>query len=214
MKKTIYLAAAFFTLAFFGKPQEAAAQKYQGQAVITGGAGYSVAGIFLGLLSDGLNATGVVTSTKTPVILGGVDYGLSDRFSLGLLYTYQGVTMKYDSYDMTDANGNIITVTGDFKDRLTRQSIGLRPLFHFGDNDDLDLYAGARFSYVFWNYNSNSRNDVDVQQLFDLFGSPIKPQALFGMRYFVTDNIGLGTEFALGATYFMSFGIHARFGGM
>lgn len=213
MKKTIYLASAFFILAFFILPKQGSAQKYQGQVVITGGAGYSVTGLFLGLISDGLNATGAVSSSKTPVILGGVDYGISDRFSLGAIYTYQGVTMKYNTYEFTDANNNVVTVTGDFKDRLTRQSIGIRPLFHFGDNDDFDLYAGARFSYVFWNYNSD-RTDVDVQQLFDLFGSPIKPQALFGMRYFVTPNIGLGTEFALGATYFMSVGIHARFGGM
>lgn len=213
MKKSLYLAAALFAFAFLAKPEQAAAQKYQGQAVITGGAGYSVTGIFLGLLSEGLNATGAVTSTKTPVILGGLDYGLSDRFSLGAVYTYQGVTMKYTSYEKPDANGNFITVNGNFTDRLSRQSIGLRPLFHFGDNDDLDLYAGARFSYVFWNYNSD-RTDVDVSDLFKLFGSPIKPQALFGMRYFVTENIGLGTEFAIGATYFISAGIHARFGGM
>lgn len=213
MKKSLYLAAALFALAFFAKPEQAAAQKYQGQAVVTGGAGYSVTGILLGFISDGLDATGTVNSTKTPVIIGGLDYGLTDRFSLGAVYTYQGVTVKYNTYETTDVNGNIITVTGDFKDRLTRQSIGIRPLFHFGDNDDLDLYAGARFSYVFWNYNSD-RTDVNVNDLFKLFGSPVKPQALFGMRYFVTENVGVGTEFALGATYFISVGLHARFGGM
>lgn len=213
MKKSLYLAAALFALAFLAKPEQAAAQKYQGQAVVTGGAGYSVTGILLGFISDGLDATGTINSTKTPVIIGGLDYGLSDRFSLGAVYTYQGVTVKYNTYETTDVNGNIITVSGDFKDRLTRQSIGIRPLFHFGDNDDLDMYAGARFSYVFWNYNSD-RTDVNVNDLFKLFGSPIKPQALFGMRYFVTENVGLGTEFAIGATYFISVGLHARFGGM
>lgn len=213
MKKALFYSATALLLGFIINPQRASAQKYQGQAVITGGAGYSVTGLLLGFITDGVNATGTVSSTKTPVILGGVDYGLSDRFSLGAIYTYQGITVKYNSYETTDANGNSVTVVGDFKDRLSRQSIGIRPLFHFGDNDDLDLYAGARFSYVFWNYNS-PRTDVNVQDLFKFFGSPVKPQALFGMRYFVTDNIGLGTEFALGATYFISVGVHARFGGM
>jgi hypothetical protein len=211
MKKSFLLATAF-ALVFAVFPKQASAQKFQGQIVPHVGVGYSLTGILLGVISDGLNATGAVSSTKTPVLMGGGDVGLSDRFSIGLLYTYQGVTMKYNTYEVTDTAGNFVTVTGDFKDRLTRQSIGIRPLFHFGDNDDFDLYVGARFSYVFWNYSSD-RVDVNVDELFKLLGSPVKPQAIFGMRYFVTENIGFGTEFAIGPTYFMSVGIAGRFGG-
>jgi hypothetical protein len=212
MKKSFLIAVAACIFTAVAIPNQASAQKYQGQIVPTVGVGYSITGLLLGSLSTTLNALGT-KSTKTPVLIGGADFGVSDRFSIGLIYTYQGVSVKYNSYTAgTDTAGNVITVTGDFTDRLTRQSIGLRPLIHFGDIDDLDIYAGARFSYVFWNYNSD-RTDVNVDDIFDLFGSPIKPQAIFGMRYFVTENIGLGTEFALGATYFMSIGINARFGG-
>jgi hypothetical protein len=165
------------------------------------------------VIQDGLNTIGDVKSTKTPVIWGGVDYGVTDRFSIGAVYTYQGLTAKYNAFQYEDDSGNVITTYGDFTDRLTRQSIGIRPLFHFGDSDDFDIYTGARLTYVFWNYNS-SRNDVDVTDLFQGFGSPIKPQFLLGMRYFFIPSAGFNVEFAIGPAYFMSFGLNYRFGGM
>jgi hypothetical protein len=207
MKKSIYLAAAV-ALFLVATPKQASAQKYQGQMVVTAGAGYSVAGILFGLVQDGLNTVSTVKSTKTPVIIGGLDYGISDRFSLGAVYSYQGLSASYTSY--TTNSGD--TVSGVFKDKLTRQSIGIRPLFHFGDNDDLDVYAGARFSYVFWNYKS-SRTDVNVTDFFKGFGSPVKFQAIFGARYFFSPNIGFGMELAIGPTYYVTAGINARFGG-
>ncbi|TND10341.1 MAG: hypothetical protein FD123_589 [Bacteroidetes bacterium] len=209
MKKlpVITVALVVATLATFS-PRNAMAQKFQGQSVVTAGAGYSLAGILMGVVTDAVNATDA-SSTKTPVIAGMYDFGISDRFSVGAAYTYQGLTVKYSSY--TDPNGNVIT--GNFTDRLTRQNFGVRALFHFGDNDDLDTYAGARFGYTMWNYSSSAPNGYDNSDILSGFGSPIKPQALFGMRYFFTDNIGANAEFAIGPTYFMLFGINARFGG-
>lgn len=188
-------------------PTQAKAQKFQGQSVITAGVGYSLAGILMEVVKDAVNATDA-SSTKTPVIIGSFDYGISDRFSVGASYTYQGMTVKYSSY--TDNNGNVIN--GDFKDRLTRQNFAIRPLFHFGDNDNLDTYAGVRLGYTMWNYNS-SQNTYDSNDILGGFGSPIKVQGLFGMRYFFTENIGFNTEFAIGPTYFMMIGANARFGG-
>src|ERR1041385_3885540 len=175
----IVLVAAFSTI----NPRTACAQKAKGQIVTTAGVGYSVVGLVMNVLQDGINSTGTVKSTKTPVIWGTTDYGITDRFSVGACYTYQGITAKYNSYTMTDTAGNNITVTGDFTDRITRQSIGIRPLFHFGNSDDLDVYVGARFSYVFWNYHS-ARTDITSSDVLSGFGSPIKPQFVLGMRYF------------------------------
>lgn len=213
MKKLSVLAVAIIATATATlAPGKVQAQKYQGQSVVTGGAGYSLAGILFGIIQDGLNTTGSISSKKTPVIIGAYDYGITDRFSVGACYTFQNLTAHYTSYETTDASGNVTTINGDFTDHLSRQSIGIRPLFHFGDNDDLDTYIGARFSYVFWNYRS-PRTDVSSTDLFHGFGSPVKPQAVFGTRYFLTDNIGVNAEFAIGSTYFMMFGVNARFGG-
>jgi len=108
--------------------------------------------------------------------------------------------------------GNLISTTGSFTDRITRQSIGVRPLFHFGESENLDLYTGARFSYVWWNYKSDGRTDLSSSDIFGGFGSPVKPQAIFGMRYNFMPALGFNAEFAIGSTYFMMVGINARFG--
>ena len=213
MKKTthffiILLLVGFSTFA----PQYANAQKIKGQTVVTAGAGYSLVGALMTLISDGLNTSGTVTSTKTPVIIGGIDYGITDHFSLGAVYTYQGVSANYNSYTDYDTLGYPVTIQGSFTDRITRQSIGVRPLFHFGESENLDLYAGARFSYVWWNYISDTRKDLAQNDIFEGFGSPIKPQAIFGMRYNFMPALGFNAEFAIGSTYFMMVGINARFG--
>ena len=213
MKKTthffiILLLVGFSTFA----PQYANAQKIKGQTVVTAGAGYSLAGILMDVISTGLNTVSDVTSTKTPVIIGGLDYGITDHFSLGAIYTYQGLSAKYSSFTDFDSLGNSITYFGSFNDRITRQSIGIRPLFHFGDSENLDLYTGARFSYVWWNYKSDGRTDLSSSDIFGGFGSPVKPQAIFGMRYNFMPALGFNAEFAIGSTYFMMVGINARFG--
>lgn len=211
-KRTIIIATAILMIIGVAMPNKAAAQKYQGQSVITGGVGFSVVGLFFGLVKEGLNATTNISSTKTPVLLGAYDYGLSDRFSIGVGYTYQSLTLKYDGYYFNGSQDSLIT--GNFTDRLIRQNFGIRPMFHFGDNDDLDIYAGLRISMVRWSYTT-SRNDLGSNWATELLGgaSPVKAQALFGMRYFFTENIGFNTELAIGPSYFAMVGINARFGG-
>ncbi|HEY6161692.1 MAG TPA: outer membrane beta-barrel protein [Bacteroidia bacterium] len=205
MKKasTIIVALAVLAAGTF-KPGSAHAQNAQGQTVITGGAGFSLAGILFTLIKDALNSSNV-TSKTTPVIGGMVDYGISDHFSLGGAYTYQSVSASYTSYTK-----DTITYTGNFKDKISRQNFGVRPLFHFGSNENFDTYAGARLSYTIWKYTSNARTDVSST---DFSGtSRIHFQALFGMRYFFTENIGFNFEAAVGPSYYAFFGINARFG--
>jgi hypothetical protein len=213
MKKgSFIIAVAVMLLAGVIAPKQASAQKYQGQSVVTGGVGFSVVGLFLGLVDNALDAATDIRSTKTPVLLGAYDYGVSDRFSIGVGYTYQSLTLKYDGYYV---NGDLDSLKqGSFTDRLTRQNFGLRPMFHFGDNDDLDIYAGLRVSFVRWSYTSN-RPDIAGNWASDILGgaSPVKAQALFGMRYFFTENLGFNTELAIGPSYFAMIGINARFGG-
>lgn len=216
MKKGSFIfAVAIMLLAGIISPKQAAAQKYRGQSVVTGGVGFSFVGLLLGVIDNTVDAATDIRSTKTPVIIGAYDYGVSDRFSVGVGYTYQGITMRYDSYYKPNINGSGDTiVTGDFRDRLSRQNFGIRPLFHFGDNDDLDIYAGLRLSFVRWSYNTN-RPDFDASGATRLLSgaSPVKAQALFGMRYFFTENLGFNTELAIGPSYFAMVGLNARFGG-
>lgn len=216
MKKNILATSTIFIMLIAAcMPNASHAQKYQGQSVVTGGVGWSVVGLFLGVIDKGLDATSDVRSTKTPVVMGAYDFGISDRFSIGAHYTYQALTLRYDGYTTFDSQGFFdSTVVGSFRDRLLRQSFGIRPLFHFGDNDDLDIYAGLRLSFLRWSYNS-TRPDLGDDFATDILkaANPIKVQGVFGLRYFFTENIGFNTEFAIGPSYFAMIGINARFGG-
>lgn len=135
------------------------------------------------------------------------DYGIAESFSIGAAFSYQSWTFGYNEYTKDS-----VTYKGDFKDRASRINFGIRPLFHFGSNENLDTYVGARLSFTQWSYISDSQNDKSES---DIFGAnPIKFQALFGMRYFANDFIGFNMEFAVGPTYFAMFGLNLRFGGM
>lgn len=181
--------------------------------VASGGVGFSVVGLLFTVVREAVNSSSDVQLSKTPVIWGGADYAINDWFSLGACYTHQGISMKYDSYKTIDVRtGNIIEVYGDFNDRLTRQSIGIRPLIHLGHHKSWDVYFGGRFSYVKWKYKGDRIDDF-TSSISRSFGSPLKPQAVLGVRYFFIPNLGINFELAAGPTYFMSCGIAARFHG-
>lgn len=207
MKKLSVLAVAVTVAAFATfSPNRAMAQKYQGQMNLTAGGSFSLTGLAINAVTDALaNGTGV-TSRSTPGLNGMFDYGITDRFSLGAAYHFQNFRTEFTGY--TDTAGN--NVVGDYYFGITRQNAGLRALFHFGDNDDLDTYAGARVGYSFWKFSTNaSSSGVDEATL----TSRVWPQALFGMRYYFTDNIGANVEFAVGPPYYLMLGLNARFGG-
>lgn len=210
MKKVSFIAATAFAVILTAlTPGKAIAQKYQGQMNATAGASFSLTGLFVNAVLDAVDGAGGVNTSSLPGLNVMFDYGVSDRFSVGGAYYYQSFTSNFSSY--VDTNG--VTQNGDFKVALVRQNPAVRLLFHFGDNDDLDTYAGARIGYTLWSVRSdvpaNSGADFDV----DAVRSAIRPQGLFGMRYFFTENIGANVELAVGAPYFMMIGLNARFGG-
>ncbi len=201
--KSLLVAAVLVATGIFAP--NATAQKYQGQMNVTVGGAFSLTGLVGTSLTSAISAADGRASS-TPGLAGMFDYGISDRFSLGAAYNFQQFTVKFSSY--VDNNGN--TVNGDFKYSLTRNNVGLRALFHFGDNDDLDTYAGARFGYTIWKTNTNAPGLALTD---NFFKSRLWPQALFGMRYYFTENIGVNAEFAIGPPYYMMFGLNFRFGG-
>jgi hypothetical protein len=143
-----------------------------------------------------------VQTTSIPGINAMLDYGVTDRFSVGGAYYYQSWS---GSWVGTDSVG----ISHNYSYNITRQNAGLRALFHFGDNDDMDTYAGARFGYSFWSYKTDADHALDWGKM----TSRLWPQAIFGMRYFFTPNIGFNAEFAVGPPYYMMVGLNARFGG-
>jgi hypothetical protein len=178
------------------------AQKYAGQLNVTAGASFSMTGLLFTTLNNSIGNNTTVNTTSLPGLNGMLDYGISDRFSVGAAYYYQSWSGDWSEVDSNGVNQN-------FDYSIKRQNVGLRALFHFGDNENLDTYAGARFGYSFWSTKTNSTGNLD----FGRFTSRLWPQAIFGMRYFFSDFIGVNAEFAVGPPYYMMFGLNARFGG-
>jgi hypothetical protein len=210
MKKVSLLTATAFAVNLSAlTPGKAHAQKYQGQMNATAGASFSITGLFVNAVLATVDQAGGVNTSSIPGLNAMFDYGVSDRFSVGAAYYYQSFTTNFTSY--TDTSGTV--QNGDFKLALIRQNAGARMLFHFGENENLDVYAGARVGFTFWSTKSdvpaNSGLDLDVSAI----RSRMLPQGIFGMRYYFTDNIGANVELAVGPPYFMMIGLNARFGG-
>lgn len=210
MRKLLTIAGAAILMAVL-TPTQAVAQKYLGQTVVGTNAGFSLVGA---LLTTTFNAADRVTGLDarvTPGISTSVDVGLAPRFSIGGAYFIQSAHAEWSQY--TDTAG--IVHTGEYEMRLTRHNIGIRALFHFGDNDDFDPYFGVRIGMARWTYSTNV-DGADDLGLFDetVFRNRVLPQALFGVRYFFLPFLGVNAEIAIGFPYYLSTGINFRFGGM
>ena len=209
MKKLLIISTAVFL--FFVAPGEVFAQKYKGQVVIGANGAFSLVGLTMNLAFDAIDSVQGLNAKTTPGLSGTVDFGITDRISLGIAHFYQGSKVTWNSY--TDStSGNAVIFTGNFYAKILRQNTGVRALFHFGSNDNVDPYFGIRIGYSYWRVTSNVEN---IRRLADFarLGNHLLPQAIFGIRYFFSPNIGVNGEFALGFPYYLSAGLNIRFGG-
>lgn len=178
---------------------------------ITAGAGFSLAGLlirgFQNILVDSISANGSVgrvTRSSIPVLILSYDYTLAKHFSIGLAGSYQSWIIKIDPYY------NHGTPYAGATLAISRSNLALRPLFHFGRNPDLDLYAGMRLGYTIWAVKTDSP-DPSVRSANSELGDNFAPAFIFGIRHFFTHNIGFNSEASVGAPYTLAIGINFRF---
>jgi hypothetical protein len=198
-------------------PGKAHAQSQKLQQVATTGVGFSLVGILFSAVKDAVNNQpgANVELSNTPVIIGSYDLGLTRRFSIGPSFTYQSFTSKYTNYEYVNSNND--TIISTFTDRVTRTNVGIRPLFHFGgDDDDLDGYMGMRISFTQWNVTTDNPDKTWTgEDLYDFLGTnPVKFQVLMGIRYYFVDFMGAGMELGFGPSYYFMGGLNFRFGGI
>lgn len=199
MKKTTLLFAICALL--IGTSNNADAQKYKGESVVTLGAGYS----FVGALFDAVSTD----ATAAPAILVMYDYAIGDKFTLGAAFSYQSMGYSFDNTYYSTAN---VPMTEVVEFKYARMNFGIRPLFHFGNNDDMDWYTGLRIGYQTWAV-SNDSNDpfyIDGDEAIEVLSRPTV-QPLLGARYFFTENIGVNLEVGLGSPYVAMVGANFRF---
>lgn len=205
-KKLITLTFAIATIALINP---SFAQREKNQLVVTAGAGYSIGMAFLkGVLNTGLATAGLSDVKATPVINGMVDFGITDVFSLGAAYSYNnfGWTDSYTSLDT--ATSTPIVNYGDVS--LARHNVAGRALFHFGQSDKTDMYAGARLGTSIWKakYAYVSTSGETAGSEFDMPTGLLSVQALFGFRTYFNDFLGVNLEVGIGTSpYFVAGGL-------
>jgi len=155
-----------------------------------------------------------ITRQSTPSFQGTIDYSLHKNFSLGLAGSYQTIGFDAKNSQFTDSDG--LTQVEDYNLTVSRTSVALRPLFHYGNSERWDLYSGLRLQYFILGISTDSKDLELVQEFTDETGiSSIGLLSVgvtaFGARCYVTNNIGIGTEINIGRPYFFNLSVNARF---
>ena len=210
--KSIILFAA--TLVLFSFDAQAQNENYPSNFSLT------VSGSTIGMLLkkvdlaeidvDGFEVASLNT-TGTPVLGLSYDHSINNWFSLGIAGAYQQFQSKVEGTDTSNENG---ATTETFNLKLKRVNVAVRPLFHYYNKENLDLYGGLRVGYTQWAASSTATDEALEEDLVDdLPGiGGFRLQVIpFGMRYYVTENLGFNGELAIGSPHFVSAGVSYRF---
>ena len=180
---------------------------------------------FTGTVSVGATGTGFVVKAAssflpddskvsvsvTPSFQGTVDYGIAKFFSVGGAVSVQNFALDVENYTYEFMEQ---TVTEDFKINANRATFALRPMFHYANNDRIDLYSGVRLQLIYWSVNADTTDPNFNFADNKIFSAGIRPGigvVPFGMRAYVTENIGIGFELNIGAPYIANVGVSGRF---
>ena len=226
MKKTF----AFLFLTFCGLV--AVAQNEDYPHVVSVQSGVSLFSPFRGTITSSQESSDTTFSFSSgsasnfPQLNVAYDYGVNHWFSIGGAISYNKTTL--DLKDLKSSEQNY----GNVKLGVSRVTLGARALFHYGNAGRVDMYSGFRLGIGIWSVRANSSAlDDKIDEVFKeaggggiwrsllgsrLGGSFVMPQVqviLFGLRGYVTQNIGINGELSVGSPYFASIGINYRFGG-
>jgi hypothetical protein len=120
------------------------------------------------------------------------EYAVSDLLGIGITFNYNEGTRDYnDIFSLDSVYQTILNVKKfSFIPRLN---------FHFYHENNLDLYAGFGFGYrmrktTVTSNDPNFDQEQYISNLYDSFNIPIAFEGTFGMRYFITENVGLYSE--------------------
>jgi hypothetical protein len=166
------------------------------------------------------------------------DYGVAKWFSVGIAASYNQAKASVTGLEVRNNKGTYDKL-GDFAITVPRTTVATRLLFHYGNKGRLDCYSGFRFGVGIWSVKTTANIDREtlnraIDGIANEFGdtaeniktiddvktkiksgaSFVLPQVqliAFGLRGYVTENIGLNGELAIGSPYFVSIGANYRF---
>ncbi len=199
MKKLLFIAIAF-AFAF-----QSFAQNADHKSTISVNAGFSLVGKLLDVANTvSSTVTDGPKSTSIPALQVTYDYGIVNWLSIGGAFSYQ--MMKSDVPSM-DLSGNLYTYT----DKINRMNVAARVLFHYANSGRVDLYSGFRMGMTNWSFSTdNTDNTYNVSDYWGLKNNFAPQVILFGLRAYITDNLGVNSEFCVGAPHYFSAGLSYR----
>jgi opacity protein-like surface antigen len=220
MKKTVVLLA--FCCACLSQLQ-AQNLDYRSNISATAGLNLWQLGSRLDNLIEGDSVIGFYANA-TPTFALNYDYALQRWFSLGLNVTYNRLKAGADQVGVTV---NDKRYEGEVGVNIRRTNIGLRGLFHYVNNDRVDVYSGLRVgANIVRTGLIAETDDIPREELLKgLLGnsldwalgrnfSSVRPsfQVIpIGIRTYITPNIGIGIETAIGVTYYAAANLNVRF---
>jgi hypothetical protein len=190
------------------------AQNLDYRSTLSGAVGLNGISLFSGLVNSASEETGI-TIKATPSFQLSYDYALSKWFSLGGAASFNSIKSSGTNFSFVDDAG--LTRNGNYNFKGNRITVAARALFHYGNEGKLDMYSGLRVGFKTWTGSlTTTGNLTDNLKEDDIFPttSGLNAQIIpFGLRYYVSDNFGLGFETALGAPYFAALQLNYRLGG-
>lgn len=140
------------------------------------------------------------------------EYMVADKVGVGLDVGFNNSFVSYSEntteYNTTTGNYDPVTYDYDFK----TSKIGVMATFnyHFLDNDKVDAYVvfGAGYGNRTFKFTSTDPDYVST----DIKGAiPVASRIGVGMRYFLTDNIGLNMGIGFGQGGIANAGVSFKF---
>lgn len=147
-------------------------------------------------------------STNFGPIVFKYDYGVNDKFSMGLYIAHQKSTGKWtdDSFDLITGN----PITYNYEISIGNTAVLGRGSYHVKTkNDKLDPYAGLAIGYRKYSYDITS-NDESFNYKAS-FGGAFGFGMHAGVRYEFTPLLGAYAEFGVGEVAAIQAGVAAKF---
>lgn len=185
------------------KIHESLSNMNHGALIINAGVGASIILLTFGLFP---NENSPNFLSVSPVYSSTIDYCILNKFSIGFGVAWQSIL------DNPNANTSIVY---NVTERITRTNVAIRFLGHIDKDTAVDFYYGIRTGLSSWTDNiiTDPNNPPMPTQFYSKKTlSAISIQALFGVRFYLTDFIGLHAETGIGAPYFAEGGITIRIG--
>lgn len=186
-------------------------QAQQRQQVAGIHSGFSLAGVFAGLVNN-YSSLADVSATSSPILGFSYDRKLNERISIGGGIARQAFSLNYRNYKYKDKDGN--EQTDNFRTDASRLQIGVRGLFYYVDSKKAAMYSGLRAGITNWSLETSAEDPrYDVSRYLNRllnFAMGVTPSAqliLFGLQGYLTERIGANLEVAIGPPYFLSFGL-------